>query len=103
MLAAVVPSVNAKWKVKEVSTTNPRGNQVLIKMHASGRCYSDVMLLKAVKDMGMSDWHTNIILELFKLSRDGYLSSVSHAVEEVVGKKPRSFSQFLKDDTSDLK
>jgi alcohol dehydrogenase len=42
MLAAVVPSVNAKWEVKEVSTPKPRANQVLIKMHASGICYTDV-------------------------------------------------------------
>lgn len=35
MLPAVVPSVNAKWEVKEVSTPQPGANQVLIKMHAS--------------------------------------------------------------------
>src|SRR5690349_10050537 len=42
MLAAVVPSVNGKWEVKEVTTPQPRANQVLIKMHASGICYTDV-------------------------------------------------------------
>jgi alcohol dehydrogenase len=42
MLAAVVPSVNGKWEVKEVTTPQPRTNQVLIKMHASGICYTDV-------------------------------------------------------------
>jgi alcohol dehydrogenase len=42
MLAAVVPSVNAKWEVKEVTTPRPGANQVLIKMHASGICYTDV-------------------------------------------------------------
>ena len=42
MLAAVVPSVNAKWEVKEVTTPQPGVNQVLIKMHASGICYTDV-------------------------------------------------------------
>ncbi|MGA8106311.1 MAG: SDR family oxidoreductase [Nitrososphaeraceae archaeon] len=55
---------------------------------------------KAIKDMGMSDWHTNILLELLKLSREGYLSSISNAVEEVTGKKPIPFSQFAKDYTS---
>jgi alcohol dehydrogenase len=39
MLAADVPTVNAKWEVKEVSTPRPGANQVLIKMHASGICY----------------------------------------------------------------
>lgn len=42
MLAAVVPSANAKWEVKEVTTPQPGANQVLIKMHASGICYTDV-------------------------------------------------------------
>jgi len=37
MLAAVVvvPSVNTKWEVKEVSTLRLAANQVLMKMHAS--------------------------------------------------------------------
>jgi alcohol dehydrogenase/propanol-preferring alcohol dehydrogenase len=46
MLAAVVPSVNGKWEVREVSTPKPGADQVLIKMHASGICCSDVHLLK---------------------------------------------------------
>ena len=58
---------------------------------------------KAIKEMGMSDWHTNILLELLKLTRDGYLSSISNAVEEVTGKKPIPFSQFAKDNTSAFK
>jgi uncharacterized protein (UPF0254 family) len=36
ILAAVaVPSVNGKWKVKEIPTPKPSANQVLIKIHAS--------------------------------------------------------------------
>lgn len=42
MLAAVVPSVNGKWEVKEVAKPEPGTNQVLIKIHASGICYTDV-------------------------------------------------------------
>jgi uncharacterized protein YbjT (DUF2867 family) len=38
---------------------------------------------RLIKDMGMSDWHTNILLELLKLSRGGYLSNISQSVEEV--------------------
>jgi hypothetical protein len=34
MLAAVVPSVNAKWEIKEVSTPKPGANQVLIKCNS---------------------------------------------------------------------
>jgi D-arabinose 1-dehydrogenase-like Zn-dependent alcohol dehydrogenase len=47
MLAAVVPGVNAKWEVKEVPDLKPGTNQVLIKIHASGICYTDVHITKA--------------------------------------------------------
>jgi dehydrogenase len=42
MLSSVIPSVNAKWEVKEVPTPQPATNQVLIKIHASGICYTGV-------------------------------------------------------------
>jgi len=42
MKAAVVPKIGGKWEVKEVPTPHPAANQVLIKMHASGLCYTDV-------------------------------------------------------------
>ena len=51
---------------------------------------------KAILGMGMSDWHTNILLELLKLSRGGYLSRISQHVEEITGKKPIPFSPALK-------
>jgi len=39
MKAAVVPSVNGKWEVKEWQTPKAGPNQVVIKIHASGLCY----------------------------------------------------------------
>lgn len=42
MRAAVVPKIGGKWEVKEVPTPEPSVNQVLIKIHASGLCYTDV-------------------------------------------------------------
>lgn len=42
MKAAIVPAVNAKWEVKDVPNLEPGSNQVLIKIHASGMCYTDV-------------------------------------------------------------
>jgi D-arabinose 1-dehydrogenase-like Zn-dependent alcohol dehydrogenase len=42
MRAAVVPAVHGKWEVKEVPTPNPGPNQALIKIRASGICYTDV-------------------------------------------------------------
>jgi alcohol dehydrogenase len=42
MKAAVVPKVNGKWELKEIPMPEPGPNQVLIQMHASGICYTDV-------------------------------------------------------------
>jgi alcohol dehydrogenase len=42
MQAAVVPAVSSPWQVKEVPQPQPGPNQVLVKMHASGICYTDV-------------------------------------------------------------
>jgi alcohol dehydrogenase len=42
MKAAIVPSANSTWVVREVSTPEPGPNQVLIKIRASGMCYTDV-------------------------------------------------------------
>ncbi len=46
MKAAVVPAVKAKWEVKEVPIPKPEANQVLIKIHASGLCYTDVHITR---------------------------------------------------------
>ena len=46
MKAAIVPSANSKWEVKEINMPEPGENQVLIKIRASGnrcsgsRCHS---------------------------------------------------------------
>ena len=42
MKAAVVPAVSGSWQVKDVPQPQPGPNQVLVKMHASGICYTDV-------------------------------------------------------------
>jgi alcohol dehydrogenase len=42
MKAAIVPAANAPWVVKDVPTPEPGPTQVLIKIHASGLCYTDV-------------------------------------------------------------
>jgi len=42
MKAAVVPSANSAWVLREVPTPEPGPNQVLIKIRASGMCYTDV-------------------------------------------------------------
>lgn len=42
MKAAVVPAANGRWEIREVPRPEPGPNQVLVKMHASGICYTDV-------------------------------------------------------------
>jgi alcohol dehydrogenase len=42
MQAAVAPAVNSSWQVKDVPQPEPGPNQVLVKMHAGGICYTDV-------------------------------------------------------------
>ncbi len=42
MRAAVVPAIAKKWQVQEIPRPSPGPNQALIKIHASGLCYTDV-------------------------------------------------------------
>ena len=48
MKAAIVPQVHGKWQLKDVPTPKPGPDQVLIKMHASGICYTDVHLTEGI-------------------------------------------------------
>ncbi|MCG3138243.1 MAG: alcohol dehydrogenase [Phycisphaerae bacterium] len=42
MRAAVVPAAGQRWQIQEVPTPQPGPNQVLIRIRASGICYTDV-------------------------------------------------------------
>jgi alcohol dehydrogenase len=48
MKAAVVPEVHGKWQLKDVPTPKPGPEQVLIKMHASGICYTDIHMTEGI-------------------------------------------------------
>jgi uncharacterized protein YbjT (DUF2867 family) len=58
---------------------------------------SDEDARKGMKDMGVDDWTINSMIELFGITRAGYLSEISPAVEQVTGNKPITFSQFARD------
>ena len=55
---------------------------------------------EGMKAIGMDEWFINSMMELFSITRAGYVSNVSPAVEEVTGKKPITFSEFAKDYSS---
>jgi alcohol dehydrogenase len=42
MKALIVPAANAKWEVRDIPVPKPKANEVLIKIKASGLCYTDV-------------------------------------------------------------
>ena len=42
MKAAVVPAVNSSWLIEDVPQPQAGPGQVLVKMRASGICYTDV-------------------------------------------------------------
>jgi uncharacterized protein YbjT (DUF2867 family) len=52
---------------------------------------------KGMKQIGMDEWFINIMIELFRIIREGYGSETTTAVEHITGRKPISFAQFAKD------
>jgi len=57
---------------------------------------SDEDARKGMKDMGADDWQITCMIEIFGITRAGYLSEIS-SVEQVTGNKPLTFSQFARD------
>ena len=52
---------------------------------------------KRMKEMGMGDWLTDAMVEQFYSIKAGYASQTTTLVEEITGRKPVSFSQFVRD------
>ena len=48
MQAVVVLALHCKWELKDIPTLKPGPNQVLIKMHVSGICYTDVHMTEGL-------------------------------------------------------
>ena len=43
---------------------------------------------KGMKQMGADDWFIDVMLELFRITRAGYGSQTTTAVEHIIGRKP---------------
>jgi hypothetical protein len=52
---------------------------------------------KGMKEIGMDEWFIDVMMELFRIIRAGYGSETTAAVEHLIGRKPTSFAQFVRD------
>lgn len=52
---------------------------------------------KGMKETGMPDWLIDGLLEIYATIKAGYAAQTTTAIEEITGKKPILFSQFVKD------
>ena len=52
---------------------------------------------KAMKQNGMNDWLIDAIMEFYTIIKAGHASKTTNEVEQIIGRKPISFSQFAKD------
>jgi uncharacterized protein YbjT (DUF2867 family) len=50
-----------------------------------------------MKKMGIVDWFIDNAMELYNMYRTGYRSQTTTVVEQLIGQKPTSFSQFARD------
>jgi uncharacterized protein YbjT (DUF2867 family) len=51
----------------------------------------------SMRASGTPDWMIQTLLELFRISKAGYVATVSPVVEQMLKRKPISFDQFLRD------
>jgi uncharacterized protein YbjT (DUF2867 family) len=54
---------------------------------------------KGMKEVGMDDWLIDAIMEFYSAIKAGHASQTTNVVEQITGRKPISFSQFVKDYT----
>lgn len=51
--AAVIPEVNGTWELREVPTPRPGPGEVLIRVHACGVCYNDILVTVGAIPVGI--------------------------------------------------
>jgi uncharacterized protein YbjT (DUF2867 family) len=54
---------------------------------------------ESMRGSGMGEWITKALLELYSISRENHMANVSKSVEHVTGKKPKTFSDFVKENS----
>src|SRR5919199_549243 len=52
---------------------------------------------KGMKNNGMDDWLVDAIMEFYSIIKSGHASKTTNVFEEVMGRKPITFSQFARD------
>jgi uncharacterized protein YbjT (DUF2867 family) len=52
---------------------------------------------KGMKDSGMDDWLVDAIIEFCSIIKAGHASNTTNVFEQVMGRKPITFSQFARD------
>jgi uncharacterized protein YbjT (DUF2867 family) len=52
---------------------------------------------KGMKKMGMEDWLIDAIMEFYYIIKAGHASRTTNAVEQITGRKPVAFEQFVRD------
>ena len=54
----------------------------------------------SMKQMGMDDWTVGILSSLNQVIANGWAAEVSPAVQQITGRAPRSFAQFVSDNVA---
>ena len=55
---------------------------------------------KAIKKMGMEEWLIDALIEFYNVIKSGDASQSTAVVEQITGRKPISFEQFVRDYSS---
>jgi uncharacterized protein YbjT (DUF2867 family) len=104
--AKILVEDDGKHKGKSYNITGPEapsyGDAALILSDELGKKItyvniSDEDALNEMRAMGMDKWFIDSMIELYDISRKGYASDISSAVEQIIGRKSISFSQFVKE------
>jgi hypothetical protein len=50
-----------------------------------------------MKEMGMENWFIDALIEIYKIARSNLVPRNTNVVEQITGRKPIYFEQFVKD------